>query len=199
VTTILLTGFGPFPGAPFNPTAGLVRELARKRGAFPGVRRVAHVFATSYRAVDQELPALIVRERPDALIMFGLAARAREIRIERRARNRVACHPDAAGLVPTAGTISPNAATAMSLCIAAPRILAAVRAAGTAAALSIDAGTYLCNYVSWRAVETARRERVPRLVAFVHVPLVHRARLADLINAGEAIIEAALPAARIRH
>ena len=29
--TILLTGFGPFPGAPFNPTGPLVTELARAR------------------------------------------------------------------------------------------------------------------------------------------------------------------------
>ncbi|HZD90599.1 MAG TPA: pyroglutamyl-peptidase I, partial [Pseudolabrys sp.] len=29
MTTILVTGFGPFPGAPFNPTVPLVRRLAR--------------------------------------------------------------------------------------------------------------------------------------------------------------------------
>jgi hypothetical protein len=72
--TILITGFGPFPGAPFNPTAPLVEQLARRRTpVLPHVRRVAHVFPTSYQAVDRELPALLARERPDALIMFGLA------------------------------------------------------------------------------------------------------------------------------
>ena len=29
--TILITGFGPFPGAPFNPTEPLAQELARRR------------------------------------------------------------------------------------------------------------------------------------------------------------------------
>jgi pyrrolidone-carboxylate peptidase len=33
--TILLTGFGPFSGAPFNPTGPLVTELARRR--IPGL------------------------------------------------------------------------------------------------------------------------------------------------------------------
>ena len=57
--TILLTGFGPFPGAPFNPTGPLVRALARRRHpALAGVRRVAHVFDTRYDAVDRELPEL---------------------------------------------------------------------------------------------------------------------------------------------
>ena len=32
MTTILVTGFGPFPGAPFNPTAPLVERLARCGG-----------------------------------------------------------------------------------------------------------------------------------------------------------------------
>ncbi|MGZ3328087.1 MAG: pyroglutamyl-peptidase I, partial [Xanthobacteraceae bacterium] len=71
--TILLTGFGPFPGAPYNPTGPLVMALARRRHpAFVNVRRVAHIFQVSYEAVDRELPALLERERPAALIMFGL-------------------------------------------------------------------------------------------------------------------------------
>jgi pyrrolidone-carboxylate peptidase len=70
--TILITGFGPFPGAPYNPTGPLVSELARRRHpAFANVRRVAHVFPVSYEAVDRELPALLKRERPDALIMLA--------------------------------------------------------------------------------------------------------------------------------
>ena len=82
--TILITGFGPFPGAPFNPTEPLVMELARRRH---NVRRVGHVFRVSYEAVDRELTALLAREKPDALIMFGLAARTRHLRVETRARN----------------------------------------------------------------------------------------------------------------
>src|SRR5436190_17753157 len=102
--TILLTGFGPFPGAPTNPTGPLVLELTRRRHpAFAGVRRVAHVFKTSYDAVDQELPLLLAREKPDALLMFGLATRTRHFRIETRARNALACSvPDAEGRRPLA-------------------------------------------------------------------------------------------------
>src|SRR4029077_8132600 len=87
-STVLLTGFVPFPGAPFNPTGALVAHLARvRRPAFDGVRRIAHVFVTSYAAVDRELPRLISAHRPDAILMFGLAVRSHGIRIETRARN----------------------------------------------------------------------------------------------------------------
>ena len=96
--TVLITGFGPFPGAPFNPTAPLAHELARR--PHPGVahvRRLAHVFHVSYEAVDRDLPTLLASERPDALIMFGLATRTRHVRIETRARNALTCAlPDAA-------------------------------------------------------------------------------------------------------
>ncbi len=73
-TTILITGFGPFPGAPFNPTMELVKRLSRlRRPALANVRIVSHIFETSYSAVDRDLPALIERYQPDALISGAVA------------------------------------------------------------------------------------------------------------------------------
>ena len=96
--TILVTGFGPFPGAPFNPTGPLVKALARmRRPCLADAKIVAHVFPTSYAAVDRDLPRLIARHKPDALLMFGLAPRASTVRIETRARNTVSLLPDAGG------------------------------------------------------------------------------------------------------
>ena len=127
--TILITGFGPFPGAPYNPTGPLVSELARRRHpAFANVRRVAHVFPVSYEAVDRELPALLKRERPDALIMFGLAVRARQMRIEMRARNAVTrMLPDVSGRIPLAATILPGGPPTVPLRSPAQRLLSAAR------------------------------------------------------------------------
>jgi len=204
--TILITGFGPFPGAPFNPTEPLAVELARRpHPAFANVRRVAHVFRVSYEAVDRELPALIAREKPQAFVMFGLAGRTKHVRIETRARNvltRVV--PDADGQIPLTAAIVPGAPMALSLRAPTHRLLMAARATGVPAALSHDAGSYLCNYLCWRAAEAAR-SGAPRLIAFVHVPQVRRAQvrsrrpamtLEDLTAAGEAIVRAAIAAAR---
>jgi pyroglutamyl-peptidase len=205
--TILLTGFGPFPGAPFNPTGPLVLELARRNSS--GLRRVAHVFATSYQTVDRELPALIARTRTDALIMFGLAGRSHHIRIETRARNALTRQVvDAHGHLPSVRTIDPDGPSAMRLAIPAPRLVVALRKVGLSAAISDDAGEYLCNYLCWRASEAAEQDGGPRLVAFVHVPNVHwtgrrgrrglrlrqrpPATFADLVLAGEAIVRAVL-------
>jgi pyroglutamyl-peptidase len=204
-TTILITGFGPFPGAPFNPTEPLVMELARRR--YPAnARRVVHVFRVSYQAVDHELPALIARERPDALVMFGLAGRTAHLRVETRARNALSrAVPDVSGYRPHTATIDAAAPPALALRTPAQRLLLAARATGVPVALSRDAGRYLCNYLCWRAAEAARHGG-PRLSAFIHVPSVPRApigrsarhalTLDDLTEAGEAIVRAAIIAAR---
>ena len=115
-TTILITGFGPFPGAPFNPTEALVRRLgARRRPALADVRRIVHVFPTSYAAVDRDLPGLLARHQPDVLLMFGLAARTPFVRIETRACNAVSrLFPDAGGRLIKSGRIRPGAAAALS-------------------------------------------------------------------------------------
>ena len=94
---ILITGFGPFPGAPFNPTQPLVARLLRlRRPALSDVELIGHIFHVTYSTVDRELPELIARHRPHALLMFGLADRTAHVRIETRARNAVTTlFPDA--------------------------------------------------------------------------------------------------------
>jgi pyroglutamyl-peptidase len=199
--TILITGFGPFPGAPFNPTGPLVKRLARlRRPALADVKLVAHVFPTSYAGVDRDLPKLIARYRPDALLMFGLAARTLHLRIETRARNMLATLPDAAGVSSRRRWIAAGKAAALAMPSPTRRMLAAVRSAGVPAALSHNAGGYLCNYLCWRATEAAAKPRGPRLAAFVHVPNIargawrlgkrRRLTLDDLTRAGCAILVA---------
>ena len=95
---ILITGFGPFPGAPYNPTQALVMRLLRlRRPAFSDVELSGHIFPVTYNAVDLELPQALAKHRPQALLMFGLAGRTGYLRIETRARNAVTMlWPDAA-------------------------------------------------------------------------------------------------------
>lgn len=200
--TILITGFGRFPGAPVNPSGLMATGLARRRRpALAGTRRVAHVFATRYEAVDRELPDLLARESPDIVVMFGVATRARRLRIEQYARNRIALFPDAGGFRPTTHTIAPQR-DALRNPLPIARLVKAARTAGVPAAPSRHAGAYLCNYIYWRALEAAARPDGPGLVIFIHVPPVGRgkrpksrqtenpraARLNDLIRAGEAIV-----------
>jgi pyroglutamyl-peptidase len=196
---VLLTGFGPFPGAPHNPTQPLVARLARlRRPALHDVEIASHIFPVTYAAVDRQLPEVLAAQKPDALLMFGLAARTSYLRIETRARNAVTMlWPDAANTRASKRGIATDA-DAMMFGPHTARLLRAARLTGADARPSRDAGAYLCNYLSWRAIENVRSGR-PQLAAFIHIPLLARSgavrrkgaariTLEELVDAGEAML-----------
>jgi len=194
---ILITGFGPFPGAPHNPTVPLVDRLLRlRRPAFDDVERSSHIFHVTYATVDRELPLLLEKHRPHALFMFGLAARTPYLRVETRARNAVTTTwPDADGTRIGKGSIA-DSAGAMMFGPHTAKLLRAALATGIDARASRDAGAYLCNYLCWRAIEASRRDDGPRLAAFIHIPPLARDGMArpgrisleELVDAGEAML-----------
>ncbi len=204
---VLITGFGPFPRAPFNPSGPVAKALARRRRpALADLVREAHVFATEYACIDRELPRLFARQ-PDVVLMFGLAGRARELRIETRARNGTSVLlPDAGKYRPQRGTIELGAPAARRGPAPFARLAAAVRSRAVRIRISRDAGIYLCNYTYWRALGAAPANRP--LVLFVHIPLVpmtarRRRRLkrrslslTQIISAGENLLIALAAAAR---
>jgi pyroglutamyl-peptidase len=203
VTRVLLIGFGPFPGAPVNPSASLVKKLARKRRpAFAALDISTHVFATAYAAVDHDLPKLLAA-KPDIVLIFGLAARRRQLCIETRARNAVSLlFPDARGFRPPHGVIARGQPSSRYGNAPFMRLLSAARSRTIPVRLSRDAGRYLCNYAYWRALE----RRGGALVQFVHIPSARleprrRSRrplpsLAALTDAAEAILIALVAASR---
>jgi pyroglutamyl-peptidase len=204
---ILITGFGRFPGASVNPTMRLVKQLARqRRPALAHYTTVAHVFPTSYRAVDAQLSTLVAQLQPDAIVMFGLAGRSKALRVETLAHNRaLRIFPDAEGLVPDHATIDHGRGTMRGRAPFA-KLAAAARGTGLPVRLSADAGRYVCNYTYWRALEAARQPGGPDVVVFVHVPPLRGRRYAlrktqrptheQLLRGAQAILVAVAAAAR---
>jgi pyroglutamyl-peptidase len=202
---LLLTGFGPFPGAPVNPTGPLIRALKRKLQSLPGIHVDTHVFRTTYAAVDRGLPRLLAKTKPHALLMFGLANRSRGLRVETQARNRISRHPDAAGIVPVSRRIADGAPKTMPLRAPKAALLHAAKSGALPARLSVNAGDYLCNYLYWRALEAAKHLGDPSRAVFVHVPLVDAQEkpgstrtMDNLMVAAEAIADALISAAQPR-
>jgi pyroglutamyl-peptidase len=203
---VVIAGFGPFPGAPWNPTGRLAVALARRRRpALAGNEITSHIFATAYEAIDRDLPKLLMR-KPDVILIFGLAARRRELCVETRAGNtRSILFSDASGCRPERAVIEVNQARSLIGNAPFARLLTALRRPGLPARLSRDAGAYLCNYAYWRALENIESERP--LVQFVHIPAVatkpRRGRLkrsqpslSRLVTAGENLLIALLAASR---
>jgi pyroglutamyl-peptidase len=197
---ILVTGFGPFPGAPYNPTQPLVARLIRlRRPAFTDVELSSHIFPVTYKAVDRELPLALAKHKPHALLMFGLAGRTGYVRVETRARNAVTMlWPDAAQTRARKGSIA-DGADAQRFGPHTAKLLRAAEGTGLDARASRDAGSYLCNYLSWRAIEAVNAGNGPRLAAFIHIPPLARGgavrrkgfsriTLEELVDAGEAML-----------
>jgi pyroglutamyl-peptidase len=203
---VLIAGFGPFPGAPRNPSALLAKALARRRRpALAGTGCTTHVFATVYAAVDRQLPKLFAA-RPDVVLIFGLAGRRRQLCVETRARNAVSVlFPDASGHRPRSEVIAAGEASSCRGNAPFVNLLGAARTRGFPARLSRDAGRYLCNYAYWQALQRARDGKT--LVAFVHVPPVtltprrrsakrHSPSFVQLVDAAEALLLALVAAGR---
>ena len=97
---MLVTAFGPFPGAPHNPSAEILADLERHwRGRFSrmGVKLVTSVLPVVH-AIGPLIDACVAREKPDAIVHLGLAGRRRNVTVETRARNMVSTlKPDARG------------------------------------------------------------------------------------------------------
>lgn len=170
---LLITGFGPFPRVPRNPTETYARALAADpRWRRLGIEARALVLPTTYGAVDEILLPALARERWDAVLMLGVAARRHRITPETRAVNRVTRRlPDASGRLPESLSYRPGAPFALSARMPIAPLLDAMRAAArrrTSVAPSRDAGRYLCNAASYAALAV---DEGPAALVFVHVPM----------------------------
>ncbi len=162
--TLLVTGFGPFPGMPRNPSAMVVSALARHRAAF-GRKHI--VLSTRILPVLYDLVAAFSpAPAPDVIVHIGVAGRRRELSIETVAHNRrSARHPDASGRAPWPIRPGPVARHTIRAEWDARNLAMALRRAGVPASPSRDAGAYVCNALLYRSLDS---KLAPAL--FIHIP-----------------------------
>jgi pyroglutamyl-peptidase len=168
-TSVLMTGFGPFPGVGRNATLELVPELAlRAERLFAGVEMCTAILPTEWTAAPRRIAALIAEGDPDLVLHFGVSQRARGFEIEMRARNAAAASPDAAGALPEAPAIHPEGRAFLPTSLPVHHLAWRLRRIGVPAYVSRDAGAYLCNWLLYHSL--ARAPRPGRRIGFIHVP-----------------------------
>jgi pyroglutamyl-peptidase len=170
---LLITGFGPFPRVPRNPSERVARAVAANpRWRLLGWQVDLRILDTRYSALDAQLLPALRECDPDAVLLLGVAPRRDAITPERQARNRVSrLFPDAGGRLGDASLRldrdDPRAIRRTRAPITA--MVRVMRRRGLRAKISRDAGRYLCNaayFTALRACGPARQARV----AFVHIP-----------------------------
>ncbi len=195
---VLLTGFGPFPGASVNPSAWLAKTLAERVSGL-GHALHAEILPTEWEPITGLTQRLHDRLQPHVTIHFGLSQRASGFRIERSAHNRASLRADAAGALPRSHVILPQGRVRLDTSLSASALATHLNERGIEAAPSRSAGRYLCNFLYYLSLDWAARQEGARCVLFVHMPLgpsdggpMSEARLLD---GAEAILRFALASA----
>jgi pyroglutamyl-peptidase len=177
VTRALVTGFEPFGEHDVNPSA-LIAE------ALDGV-----VLPVSFARASGALREAIAERDPELVVCFGLADGDTTISVERFAHNLdEADAVDNEGAGGSGSTIDPGGPLALASSLPVDAIVAALQAEEIPAAVSRDAGGYLCNhvfYVLMGALGPGRKG------GFVHVPGLDVLPLETQLRAARTILAVA--------
>lgn len=169
--TILLTGFGPFPGVADNATAELVPQLAAAaRMRFLGHDVVDAILPVTWTEAPKLVTKLICDHEPALALHFGVAKEARGFRLERTGRNHCAVRHDATGALPDAVHLVADGPAALAATFPVERIISRLERAGVPCSASDDAGGYLCNALLYHSLTEAHARPKPHFVGFVHLP-----------------------------
>ena len=168
---ILVTGFGPFPGVPFNASSSLVDQLAKARTrSVPRATIFSATLPTDWRKAAVESRRLVERFEPDVILHFGVSRRCTGFEVETRACNLASPFLDHAGRAPLGRTVRRGAPPMLKATLPAPLLVQRLRLAGLPAILSEDAGRYLCNAVLYETLHHIRDTKPAPLVGFIHIP-----------------------------
>jgi pyroglutamyl-peptidase len=195
--TLLLTGFGPFPGVPANQSKRLVTRLAAQvRRRWPKLHVATLVLPTEWVRAPLLVDAALDRLKPDVALHFGVSGQAAGFDVESVALNKARPTRDAAGHLPAAAHLDAAGGRFLRGHAHAQWLIRPLRRAGHVCRLSDDAGGYLCNAVYYHSLKHAALHAPGRIVAFVHVPKRLRAdlRLQGALRVVEAALAAGGPA-----
>lgn len=166
---VLLTGFEPFNNGKLNPSEQLVLRIGNDD--VPGAEIITKVLPVVYAEASRELLALVKEHQPDVVISFGQAEGRSTISIERFAVNLDdASIADNAGEIRVDQKIHSNSPTAYESTLPVKELVAAIKAEGVPASVSMSAGAFLCNHVFYELQNTFVGSNV--ISGFVHVPLM---------------------------
>lgn len=164
MTRVLLTGFEPFGAATSNPSGEIIKQIS-------GDNIVTAILPVAYAQSAERLLSLIEQHTPDVVICLGQAEGRTAITPE-----RVAINLDDARLADNEGVlrndvkILEDGPDTYFSTLPVNELVAAIKAQGIPAAVSLSAGAFLCNHIFYvvqnKFVGSSIRS------GFVHVPLM---------------------------
>ena len=167
----LVTGFEPFGQSSINPSEQVVQVMAGQKFEEFGVETA--VLPVHRFHGPQTLLSLVQQARPDAVVCLGEAGGRTAVSIERVAVNLLDFRlADNDGLVVQDEPIVADGPAAYFTTLPVRPLQQAVVAAGIPAELSLSAGAFLCNQVTYELLHFLAQQRLAIPAGFVHLPLL---------------------------
>jgi pyroglutamyl-peptidase len=166
---VLVAGFEPFAGESVNPSAEIARSLDGE--AIAGHRVVGAVLPVSFADAPIALADLLERLRPALVIALGQAGGRSEISLERIAVNLIDARiADNAGLQPIDQAVLEGGPGAYFSSLPVKAMCAAMCELDVPTALSLSAGSFVCNQVFYWLAHLLATEHRGLRGGFIHVP-----------------------------
>ena len=169
--TLYITGFGAFDSHDQNPTTFLAENCGEPHTVLP----------VTWQAVEDFLLSGTV-EPYDAWLMLGVHRSAEKFHLETRAQNHIGPHPDVDNIVQGPAKIDPRAPQQLNATIWSSELHHVDNEFQHA---TIDAGSYLCNYIFFRALQTFPNKKL----GFLHVPTFDKMPQETQLNELKRIIQ----------
>lgn len=167
---ILVTAFEPFGGEALNSSREAL-TLADENTA--GADIVKLILPVVFGESARLLEAAVQREAPDAVLCLGEAGGRDLITPERVAINlEDARIPDNAGDQPQDWPVEPGGPDACFSTLPVKRMALAIREAGLPSAVSLSAGSFVCNHLMYSLLRFCLRECPGTMAGFMHLPLL---------------------------
>ena len=175
--SMLVTAFSQFGGFSVNPAELILKQLSEH---YVGFDMEKIVLPVDYNFVVQRLPQLYLRLRPAIAVHLGVNEKNSHLCLERRAKNLTSQEqPDINGVIKHDGPIDDSAPTEFITDLDLEKLktklidldLKADSNADLKYEISEDAGSYLCNFAYFTALQTIKQHQLQTQCLFVHVPV----------------------------
>lgn len=167
--TPLLLGFEPFGGEAVNPSQEIVRALDGQ--VVNGHAVIGAILPVTFGATLATLENLLDLHRPVLVLALGQAGGCSELALERIAVNLIDARiADNEQNRPIDEPVVAGAPAAYLTSLPVKAMLARLRALGIPAALSLSAGTFVCNQVFYALAHLRATRFRDMRGGFLHVP-----------------------------
>ena len=170
----LVTGFGPFWDVQENPSAKLAEALGRPY----------QILDVSYDAIEDFIFHLD-SESFDRLLLLGVAPGRSHLCAELFARNTYGVRPDVRGNERT-GPIQKDQPLLLGTTLFGEEALSEILVSDPHVRLSLDAGSYLCNFTYFKALVAFPSKQV----GFLHVPSFEKIAFEEQLRSVGDVLEA---------